>query len=476
MSKPVVPGPGTLRVGRFIGRLGVVSLRAVEVGLDLDQRVVRRHVAKLEAAGWLARAPWVWGEGSVVWLTGAGIERMGLGGVRAVKSPPAPTTIAHSVLVGWTAARIERRGRVWKAARELAVDRERWVVPMRCERGYTEQLPDLAGWPNQSAPPVAVIAESGGRREHRQTMILEGWRDAIWSGRYAAVRYDCATASVAHWIARLANKVGLTSSAFIAVVQTTAEQIAALSPAAPHDEPAFNKARSSVQSGPTAGDEVQTASVQAPAPPDRDQLAAPEPPPAPEPETAEAAAERERRYREILGMDEKPRRRWHRRRCPGLDPLPIRQGIAGLRGPPGEALQPERSGGPRRTPSSGRLTGSAGTGSNEGRARVRALVADRATETAGRAGSRYRPRCRSVRITRRGVQPRCLSMDVGPTPAARCETPLRQRENSALSTEPVWRTARPGGCFRGGTMSRVGRASASRAARFGGRGACRRRS
>ena len=77
VSQRVVPGPGTLRVGRFIGRLGVVSLRAVEVGLDLDQRVVRRHVAKLEAVGWLARAPWVWGEGSVAWLTGTGVEGAG---------------------------------------------------------------------------------------------------------------------------------------------------------------------------------------------------------------------------------------------------------------------------------------------------------------------------------------------------------------------------------------------------------------
>jgi DNA-binding MarR family transcriptional regulator len=42
-------------VGRFIGRLGVVSLPAIEAGLDLDQRVVRRHVARLEAAGWLVR-------------------------------------------------------------------------------------------------------------------------------------------------------------------------------------------------------------------------------------------------------------------------------------------------------------------------------------------------------------------------------------------------------------------------------------
>jgi hypothetical protein len=285
VSRQVVQGPGSLRVGRFIGRLGVVSLPAVQAGLDLDQRVVRRHVAKLEAAGWLARAPWVWGEGSVVWLTAAGIEGAGLGGVRAVKSPPAPTTIAHGVLVGWSAARAEHRDRVWKSARELALDRERWAVPMRRERGYAEQLPDVAVWLERSKTPGAVIAESGGRREDRQKMILEGWRDAIWSGRYLAVRYDCASPSVARWIHRLAKKVGLTGSDFTAVVQTTAEQIAALSPAAPDDdEPAIDDARPSREPARAPDDDVRTAPVQTSAPPEPVQVAPPEPPPAPEPE------------------------------------------------------------------------------------------------------------------------------------------------------------------------------------------------
>ena len=76
-----------------------------------------------------------------------------------------------------------------------------------------------------------MIAESGGRREDRQKMILEGWRDAVWSGKYAAVRYDCASASVAHWIARLAKKVGLQRPRFTAVMQPTAEEIAALADA-----------------------------------------------------------------------------------------------------------------------------------------------------------------------------------------------------------------------------------------------------
>jgi hypothetical protein len=289
-----------------------VSLPAVRVGLDLDQRVVRRHVAKLEAAGWLARAPWVWGEGSVVWLTAAGIEGTGLGGVRPVKSPPAPTTIAHGVLVGWSAARNEHRGQPWKSARELALDRERWAVPMRRERGDAEELPDVAVWLEGSETPGAVIAESGGRREDRQKMILEGWRDAVWSGRYLGVRYDCASPSVAHWINRLAKKVGLTDSDFTAAVQTTAEQIAALSPAAPEDEPARDETMPPDEPAQAPVEEVQSSPVPALAPREPVQVAPPAPLP-PEPETAEAAAERERRYREILGMDEpKPSRRWRR--------------------------------------------------------------------------------------------------------------------------------------------------------------------
>jgi hypothetical protein len=313
MSGQTRVGPGTLRVGRFIGRLGVVSLPAVQAGLDLDLRVVRRHVAKLEAAGWLARMPWIWGEGSVVWLTGAGLERAGLGGVRPVKSPPGPTTIAHGVLVGWSAARVEHRGRAWKSARELDLDRERWAVTMRCERGYTQQLPDLAVWLNRSKPPGAVIAESGGRREDRQKLILEGWRDALWSGRYIAVRYDCASSSVAHWINRLAKKVGLTDSAFMATVQTTAEEITALSPAASDAEPDSDKTKSSAEGTPVPDGQAPVASAGPPAPPDPGQGAAPEPQPAAEPETPEAAAERERAYREIFGIDEqKPRRRWRR--------------------------------------------------------------------------------------------------------------------------------------------------------------------
>lgn len=311
MGRKAGSGPGSLRVGRFIGRLGVVSLPAVEAGLDLDQRVVRRHVARLEGAGWLERAAWVWGEGSVAWLTSLGVESSGLGGLRAVKAPPAPTTIAHGVLVGWSAARAEKRGRVWKSARELALEPDRWEVTMRCERGYTTQLPDLAVWLKRSGPPIALISESGGRREDRQKKILEGWRNAVYAGQYSAVLYDCANDSVAHRISRLAAKVRLTRSEFGVVIQARAEEISTLGPAVDDEVPSASSSDTDIPASP----EVQVEPVRTPAPPVRVPPVPPGEPPKPDPETPEQAAERERRYREIFGIPEpRSRRRWRRAR------------------------------------------------------------------------------------------------------------------------------------------------------------------
>jgi hypothetical protein len=288
-------------------------LPAVEAGLDLDQRVVRRHVARLEAAGWLERAAWVWGEGSVAWLTSLGVESSGLGGLRAVKAPPAPTTIAHGVLVGWSAARAEKRGRVWKSARELALEAERWEVTIRCERGYTKQLPDLAVWLKRSGPPIALISESGGRREDRQKKVLEGWRDAVYGGQYSAVLYDCANDSVADWISRLAVKVRLTRSEFTVVVQARAQEISTLAPApaADNDVPSASSSDTDMASSPEVGIEP----VRTPAPPVAVPAVQSAEPPKPYPEMPEDAAERERRYREIFGIPEpRSRRRWRRAR------------------------------------------------------------------------------------------------------------------------------------------------------------------
>ena len=97
-----------------------------------------------------------------MWFTAPASTARGWVGCGPVKSPPAATTIAHGVLVGWSAARVERRGRAWKSARELALERERWAVTMRCERGYTSSLPDLAVWLD-----ALRAAGRGDRRERR---------------------------------------------------------------------------------------------------------------------------------------------------------------------------------------------------------------------------------------------------------------------------------------------------------------------
>jgi len=186
---------------------------------------------------------------------------------------------------------------------------------MRCERGYTKHLPDLAVWLKRSGQPIALISESGGRREDRQKKVLEGWRDAVYAGQYSAVLYDCANASVAHWISRLAAKVRLTRSEFGVVIQARAEEIRILAPAADDDDPALSHPQNSTRAAPTIDEAIHTtharASVSvAPAP-----RKEPESPAAPEPETAEEVAERERRYREIFGIPEPKRRRpWRRSR------------------------------------------------------------------------------------------------------------------------------------------------------------------
>jgi hypothetical protein len=199
-----------------------------------------------------------------------------------VKAPPGTTTIAHGVLAGWSAARVEHRGRVWKSGRELATEPDRWAVSARCERGYTKLLPDLAVWLNRSEQPVAVIAESGGRREDRQKMILEGWRDAVLSGRYSAVHFHCPNDGIEQSIRRLARKVGLSGRWFAASVQMTAAEIAALPRAEPQpdERPLPSEQPPAVNAVPDAGP-VEAAAICAapPPPPLPKELQAPRPEP-----------------------------------------------------------------------------------------------------------------------------------------------------------------------------------------------------
>jgi hypothetical protein len=261
VNRQVVQGPGSLRVGRFIGRLGVVSLPAVQAGLGLDQRVLRRHVAKLQAAGWLARAPWVLGEGSAAWPTGTGVEGAGLGGLRAVKSPPAPTTISHGVLVGWSAARIERRPSVESSAR--ACGRPRAVGSQGALRARLHRAPARPGGVGQT-----LRATRRGDRRERRPARGSPEDDPRGLARRRPVR-TLRIRAQAHpsprWISRLAKKVWLTAPDFSAVVQMSAEEIAALTPAGDAGEPAVSKHEAAV-AAPPRGRQNQIAPVRTPLP------------------------------------------------------------------------------------------------------------------------------------------------------------------------------------------------------------------
>lgn len=160
VERAVEVGPASIRVGRFTGRLGVVPMPAIERGLGLVERVVRRHVAKLESVGWCERMAAIRGDGSLVWMTVSGLDGVHLVDLPALRAPdPFSIQTLHTVRVAWAAADIEHAGHEWHAARELALAPNRWGAEVANERGgRSRRLPDLVFWP---APhdrlPVAVV-------------------------------------------------------------------------------------------------------------------------------------------------------------------------------------------------------------------------------------------------------------------------------------------------------------------------------
>jgi hypothetical protein len=213
-----VMGPGSIRVGRFIGRLGVVPMPAIERGLGLVGRVVRRHVAKLEKVGWCERMPTIRGDGMLVWLTPPGLDGVGLGELPALRTPQrfSPRT-SHSIRVAWAAADIACREHEWVASREMALAPSQWGIQVANERGgLSRRLPDLAYRPMRDGSlHVAVIVIDGQSNPRRERAALEGWRASILAGQYAHVRYLTGPGAARH-LTCVATELGLTARQFIA--------------------------------------------------------------------------------------------------------------------------------------------------------------------------------------------------------------------------------------------------------------------
>jgi len=224
-------GPGSIRVGRFIGRLGVVPMPVIEQGLGLVDRVVRRHVAKLEKVGWCERMATIRGDGMLVWLTPPGLDGVGLGELPAVRAPQrfSPQT-THSIHVAWAAAEIQRAGHEWLTRREMALSPSHWGIQVANERGgLSRRLPDLAYLPaSVGALPIAVVINEHAN-PRRERAALQGWRGSILAGQYAHVRYLAGPAAATH-LSRVAAQIGLTASQFTAGDHVTADELPSAPP------------------------------------------------------------------------------------------------------------------------------------------------------------------------------------------------------------------------------------------------------
>jgi hypothetical protein len=213
VNKALKIGPGSIRVGRFIGRLGVVPMPAVGAALGLVDRVVCRHVAKLEKVGWYARVAATRGDGMLVWTTSTGLDGVGLGELPAPRAPnPFSPQTLHGSRVAWAAADIERTGHQWMAGRELALAPDGWGAEIANERGgYSRRLPDLVFWSARDRRrQAAVVIVPGLTNPRRERAALEGWQRSILAGRYAQVDVVAGPAIASH-LRRLATDIGLAS-------------------------------------------------------------------------------------------------------------------------------------------------------------------------------------------------------------------------------------------------------------------------
>ena len=217
LERKVEIGPGSMRAGRFIGRLGVVPMPAVERGLGLVDRVVRRHVAKLEKVGWCARVAATRGDGMLVWMTPPGLQGVGLDGLPAPRAPdPFSPQTMYSTRVAWAAADIEHAGHQWIASRELALAPDGLGAKIANERGgYSRRLPDLVFWPPlDRRRQAAVVLAPGLTNPRRERAALECWQRSILAGQYAQVHYVASPAFVSH-LRHVAKEIGVATPQLI---------------------------------------------------------------------------------------------------------------------------------------------------------------------------------------------------------------------------------------------------------------------
>lgn len=178
----------------------MVPRPAIEQGLGLVDRVVRRHVAKLEKAGWCQRMPKIRGDGMLVWLTPSGLDGVELSELPALRTPDRfSLRTSHSIRVAWAAADIERAGHQWMTSREMTLTPSRWGAQVANERGgHSRRLPDLAFRPTSDGSlPVAVIVILGQSNPRREPSTIESHDEELVGVTAAPVRIESAPVATA---------------------------------------------------------------------------------------------------------------------------------------------------------------------------------------------------------------------------------------------------------------------------------------
>ena len=120
------------------------------------------HVARLERAGLVRRAPMTRGSGSLIVITPDGARMTAGPGAGAPRSV-APTTWAHVSACAWAAAWFAVRGREWLSSHEILRE-DTWAGDVVYHDGYGRRQrqrhrPDLVTYLPESGRPAAVEVE-----------------------------------------------------------------------------------------------------------------------------------------------------------------------------------------------------------------------------------------------------------------------------------------------------------------------------